>query len=113
MRHVLHLMAADVRRCRWPLLLWIALAVTGAASEAVLWRSVTASAGQAAAYALTLFWLAGALLSVALVPLVVQGDPAVGGRAFWMTRPIQPVSLAVAKILLLASLLVGLPIVPR
>jgi hypothetical protein len=111
MRHVMHLMAADVRRCRWPLLLWIGLAATGAASEAALWRAVTPSAGQTAAYALTLFWLAGSLLSVALVPLVVQGDPAVGGRAFWMTRPIHPVSLAVAKIVLLASLLVGLPIV--
>jgi hypothetical protein len=45
------------------------------------------------------------------VSLVVHGDPLVGSRAFWLTRPIAPRSMFAAKLLVLIVLLVLIPVV--
>jgi hypothetical protein len=107
MRQLLHLLAADARRCRWALLLWVAVAGAGALTDAALWAKPP---GGQALNAAALLTLAGLLLTVALVSLVAHADPAVGADAFWMTRPIHPVALPLAKVLLLALALIGVPI---
>ena len=54
--------------------------------------------------AAALVWVAALLLDVILVGLVVHAHPLVGSDAFWMTRPIPPVTLMLSKIVLLSAL---------
>ena len=54
--------------------------------------------------AAALAWVAALLLDVILVGLVVHAHPLVGSDAFWMTRPIPPVTLMLSKVVLLSAL---------
>ncbi len=51
-----------------------------------------------------------AVLMIIFVPLIIQADPTVGTTAFWMTRPVSRFSLLRAKVVLVGSLFVGLPL---
>jgi len=110
--YVLHLVRADIRRARWLIAGFLIITAALAASYGV--QPIT-RADPANAY---WGWLAFALLSWAvmiltlvIVPTIVQSDSAVGTNAFWMTRPIPPAALCGAKVVLLAFVVVLIPAV--
>ncbi len=106
-----HLLASDARRFRLAVALWLAVAGASAATAYAMprlaWDSRNA---EAIALASTLLGLAGALLSCALIPLVVQTHPAVGTDAFWMTRPVPAGTLVLSKVALVGVLFLGVPV---
>lgn len=107
-----HFIASDARRLRLATVLWIV--VTAAESATVYARPFVAwdpRSAETVAFANMLLWLSGGVLGYALVSLVLHAHPAVGSDAFWMTRPLPPRTLAASKLLLLAALFAGVPIV--
>ena len=111
MKLLAHLVAADVRRHRWLLGMWLVVLV----ASAVLQGSRPLLAAQPAV-ANTLALLTGLLmvvrllLRVLLTVLVVQTHPLVGSDAFWLTRPIPPLMLMLAKSIVLGVFLVLAPV---
>jgi len=111
MRLLAHFLAADVRRFKGPIILWLTVeAVETGMQQAALLLPPGTPRAEAIAMAAWLLWLAGLLLSCALVPLLIQLHPAVGSEAFWMTRPIPPRVVAASKLGLLTVLFVGVPL---
>jgi hypothetical protein len=112
MKHLLHLVRADVRRFRILLGLWVLIVIAEAVFRAV--RPAFADEIQLsmmfnllAAVLFTTRWLGMALI----VALVVQTHPLVGSDAFWMTRPISWRVLLSSKLVLLVMTLVAVPAV--
>jgi hypothetical protein len=112
MKHLLHLVRADVRRFRILLALWVLVVFAETVSRAV--RPTLAGEAQLsmvlnllAAVLFTTRWLG----MVLIVALVVQTHPLVGSNAFWMTRPISWRLLLASKLLLLVTTLVAVPTV--
>ena len=110
MKHLLHLVTADVRRFRLLLALWLIVLVMDTAFVAV--RPALATdlklATMVELIATVLFftrWLG----VIVIVPLVVQLHPLVGSDAFWMTRPIPWRTLCASKIVLLGAIFVASP----
>jgi len=106
-----HLLGTDFRRHRWVLLLWLVIATASAATVGLM--PTAAATPRAASQAGLLYFLLSCTyvaLFVCLVPLVVQGDAAVGSDVFWMTRPIPPRSLFAEKLALLFAALALLPV---
>src|SRR5258708_33376021 len=58
-------------------------------------------------------WAALEIGMLVIVALIVQGHPAVGTEAFWMTRPIPPRTVRAAKVALLGALTAVLPCAAR
>ena len=112
MKLLAHLVAADARRFRFAIPVWIMVVAAGAIVT-LIWPVVPQRPGISRAVMLIAFLLglAHLLLSVALVPLVVQTHPGVGSDAFWMTRPIPLRMLFASKLALLSLLLLVVPIV--
>jgi hypothetical protein len=112
MKLLAHLLAADLRRFRVAIPVWIAVVAAGAIVT-LMWPAVPERPGVARALILIAFLLglAHLLLSVVLVPLVVQTHPGVGSDAFWMTRPIPPRTLIASKLVLLSLVLLVVPLV--
>lgn len=112
MKLLLHLLAADVRRFRLTIGLWL---VVEAVSTVLEWvRPMFASEAFAmhpTGVAGDLVWLAKVLLGFVLIPLIVQTHPLVGSDAFWMTRPIPARTLLASKLVLLALLIIVIPVV--
>lgn len=111
---LVHLVRADLRQFRWPILLWLVLV----AAEAVLTAIRPALLTDPRVYGhvgmiLNLLWFALQVTMLLMVPLVVQAHPAVGTDAFWMTRPIPPRTLFASKTVLLATLTVLVPCAAR
>jgi ABC-type transport system involved in multi-copper enzyme maturation permease subunit len=108
----LHIIAKDLSRLRWLLLLWIVIL----AVRVGLW-SLDVSVGDGVAYAFlvgqsivvigTLQTLVLALLAVRLV----HEEPLVGWNAFWFTRPYSRNALMTAKLLFAAAVLVVVPLI--
>lgn len=112
MKLLAHFLAADMRRFRLTIAVWVAIVAAATILEGM--TPLVAGQPRAAttvALAATLVWLARVLFLVALVPLIVQTHPLVGSDAFWMTRPIPPRTLLLSKLILLSSLLVIVPLV--
>ena len=111
MRLLAHLVAADVRCHRWLLAAWVAVVAAATALDGV--RPLMA-ARPAADEPLTLLagllYLAWVLLRVIVVARVIHTHPVVGHTAFWQTRPIPPLLLMRAKIVLLAGALIAVPV---
>lgn len=106
-----HFIAADVRRLRLAIVLWVsALLVEATLEHVASFLGTTSPPGMALRVARVPMWVATRLLAWALVPLVLQLHPAVGSHAFWMTRPIAPRLLVAAKLVLLLVLFVGVPL---
>ena len=106
-----HLLSTDLRRHRWLLLLWLVIATGSAVTVGLM--PMAAATPRAASQAGLLYFLLSCTyvaLFVCLVPLVVQGDAAVGSDVFWMTRPISPRSLFAQKLALLFAALAVLPV---
>ncbi len=111
MKLLLHLLAADIRRFRLMIGLWLIVSAASTALDGV--RPMFASE----AFAMNGIDVAGDLVGLAellfgfvLIPLVVQTHPLVGSDAFWMTRPIPPRALLVSKLVLMAALIVVVPV---
>lgn len=113
MKTVLHLMTTDVRHW-WPLLAaWIAIVILCAIAPcAGPWLAGgdvrLLSRLEIPAMLLTIAYPLVLLLAIAQV---VQADPLVGARAFWMTRPIPARALLASKVLLLATVAVIIPVI--
>ena len=106
MNQALHIFLKDLRR-GWPLLLlWFAILAFWI--EPVwrdpLYREKIESAGHFQSF---LLMLAGMVAAA----LIIQHDPLVGVREFWMTRPIGKRSLMAAKAIFVVSFVVLPPIV--
>jgi hypothetical protein len=106
-----HLLAADLRRHRLLVALWLLVVIGVTTLEGL----PTLAADQAGRETLSLLsavlWLTKLLLRAVLVAAVVQTDPLVGTEAFWMTRPIPPLRLLVAKTVFLTLTVVIAPVV--
>ena len=104
-----HLIAADVRRHRLLLAAWLAIVVANAIVGGVQPILSTDALARSVDILGTLLQLTQTLLILVLIPAVVQTHPLVGSDAFWMTRPIPPDTLLVAKVLLLGVVTVAAP----
>ena len=111
MRQWLHLVQWDIRRLRVVLVGWFTI-VAAYALVGFIRPLVAAepSLAESAGVASGLLWLTMLLLTMAMVSFSVHGDPTVGTDAFWMTRPIRPLSLLASKLALLAAALLALPV---
>jgi hypothetical protein len=106
-----HMVRGDLRRHRGMLGLWLLLSagtagVEGAAPYLVLDPEPASLLG----FATVALNLAALVVAVVLAPIVIQSDAFVGSTAFWMTRPIAPIVIAAAKLLLVFVAGVGLPV---
>jgi hypothetical protein len=110
MKHVFHLVRADLRRFRLLLAIWVLVqivdtVVTGVRPSIDADPRLMSMIDALGAVLFLTRWL-GLFL---IVPLVVQAHPLVGSDAFWMTRPIPWRALLASKIVLLATTLVAVP----
>lgn len=110
MKLLAHLIAADVRRFRGLIAVWVAIVLADALVDAMRPLSADPGFSQALMLMAELLGVARGLFLVLLVPLVVHAHPAVGSDAFWMTRPVPPRSLLLSKLILLSTLLIVLPL---
>lgn len=110
MKHVAHLLSADIRRFRVLLAVWVLIQIVD-----TVFKGVRPALGLDSRLLVTLDLLAALLYLIqwlgliVLVPLVVQTHPLVGSDAFWMTRPIPWRSLVASKLVLLGTTFVAVP----
>jgi len=111
MRLLRHLIAGDVHRFRWLLVLWLSIEVVAATLDAVQpTLAATQRLFDVIGVVTSLLWVAEWLLMIVLIPIIIQADPLVGTDAFWMTRPVPPRRLLAAKALLLWIAIACVPI---
>ncbi|HPB69224.1 MAG TPA: hypothetical protein PKU74_10010, partial [Candidatus Omnitrophota bacterium] len=112
MPHAVLVLEKDLRRFRFILLSWLGvvgvtqgIALLGGTllSTQLMFRIIQPLVLQGLS-------LLQAVLMIIFVPLIIQADPTVGTTAFWMTRPVSRFSLLRAKVVLVGSLFVGLPL---
>ena len=101
-----HIIRKDLVHYRWALLVW------GLSFLYLAVRPNLAPAGSVAAqdYFQVMALITFAVLCVALIAGFVQDDNPTDSSAHWRTRPISPIRLMSAKLLLLGALFVGLPL---
>lgn len=112
MKHLIHLVRADVRRFRLLLAIWMLIQIMDAVFRGV--RPALAADPRLATAAdllATVLFLTRWLGLIVIVPLVVQTHPLVGSDAFWMTRPIPWRALFASKVVLLGTTFVAVPAV--
>jgi hypothetical protein len=110
MKLLVHCLTADVRRSWLAIAAWV-LVVAGAAvvdgirpflASDLRVLNLVGAVGN-------LLWLTELLLLFVLTALVVQTHPLVGSDAFWMTRPIPPLTLLASKLVLLGVVMGAVP----
>lgn len=113
MKPMQHILAKDLRRLRWPLVAWIAIVIGRVAVTAALPELAFADeAVQMSVETLsTLLGVLDVLMLVVLASGLVHDEPLVAPDAFWLTRPIRPTTLMMAKLVFAAAFLVGAPVV--
>jgi len=112
MKFVGHLMAADVRQHRLLIGLWLLVLAAAAVVEGLHPIMAGEPSARSALVLLSwILWFLTLIVRVVLVVRVVQTHPLVGSDAFWLTRPIPPRTLLLAKTILLAGCLVAAPVV--
>jgi hypothetical protein len=96
------------------LALYLVVAAAGVVTEAVV-PLFAAKPQMASALGIvgTILWYAQMLLTFAIVSLVIHADAAVGTDGFWMTRPIAPRVLLIAKGIVIGATLVLIPALAR
>jgi len=110
MKLLAHLVLADVRRHRFLLLAWLLVVALSAALDGLLPAlDLDPATRQSLSPLISLWSLTETLLFVLVVAMVIQTHPAVGGNAFWMTRPIPPETLLASKAVLLGVAAIALP----
>jgi hypothetical protein len=105
-----HLLAADLRRLRLVLAVWVMVVAANRLVEGG--RAVFAAdphIRESFAVLASVLWLAELVLTFVLVSLVVHAHPTVGTDAFWLTRPIPRRLMLVSKLTLLGTALVVVP----
>lgn len=111
MNLVWHSLKKDVRQLRFVVMLWltaiVAQTVLGAIAPSTTDRPVLWIIYQMVARLVPALQY---LLLIVLIPLVIQQDPLVDARAFWLTRPISRRTLLAGKALFL-GLVIVLPVV--
>src|SRR5204863_9213972 len=100
MMPVRHVFAKDLRRLRWPLAGWLAVVVVRVVAAAAVSESAFAPAAVEAAIqnVSALLTIADILMLVLLVSWLVHDEPLTSADAFWLTRPIRPTMLMLAKL---------------
>jgi hypothetical protein len=108
---VRHLLAKDFRRLRWLLLAWLAIVISRVVAATV--RPELAFEGLAVQAAVEnvsqLLMMIDLPVFVLLVSWLVHDEPLIGADAFWLTRPIPPMTLMTAKLTFATVLLIGAP----
>jgi hypothetical protein len=113
MSQILHIARKDARHLRWALAGWTALVAARVVldtNRAAMELSDPMSA-IVAAQLVSLMSFVELVATGLIVSLLVHEDPAVGRDAFWLTRPIDPRSLAWGKLALGLTTLVVVPLV--
>ena len=111
MKLLLHLLAADIRRFRLMIGLWLVISAASTALDGLRPMFASEAFGMNGIdVAGDLVGLAKVLFGFVLIPLVVQTHPLVGSDAFWMTRPIPPRTLLASKLILLVAAIVVVPV---
>lgn len=106
-----HLIAGDLRRHRWLLLLWMITVIAATTVDGVL--PVVAerpAAGNTAVLLDGLLGILSVLLRVVVIAQVIHTHALVGSDPFWLTRPIPRLLLLRAKAILLTVALVVVPV---
>lgn len=98
---VWHVARKDLRESRWPFIVYVALVAVAAARVTGWW-----SPSRVLEMAMFLVVIAG----VVLVATLIQSDSPIRADAFWTTRPLSPIAVLLAKILLVVVIVVGLPV---
>jgi hypothetical protein len=96
-----HLLRTDVKRLSGLIVAWLAIVATLTALDIIGPGLASVRAQEALSVIRGLLGLTRSLLLVLLVVLAVQMHPLVGTEAFWMTRPIRPLTLLRTKVVLL------------
>jgi len=115
MNQALHVMKKDAKRLRWAMIVWILIAAANAG------LMVGRPAFELQGFGITMVFaqLTGLVSLIELVMMVlivswlVHEDPAVDREAFWLTRPIDPRRLSLAKIAVASAALIGVPLVAQ
>jgi hypothetical protein len=107
MKRCVHLVVGDLRRMRWWAAIWLV-----ALAAPVLWAWFVTAFGNSARLESVvrnagLIVIAQAVLAYALVLVLMQADPAIGTRQFWLTRPIGPGRLFLSKLAAALTILGG------
>ena len=108
MNHVLHIIRKDQRHLRWTLLAWLAIVATHVFLN-VLVPSLELQGltmAMAARQLISLILLIQLLVLCLVVSRLIHDDPAADREAFWLTRPLAPAQLTVAKLTLATAVLV-------
>jgi hypothetical protein len=106
-----HIVRKDVRRLRWVLVLWV-----GVLAMRVAFSMITVTSAESANTAFNLRQLFSPIVTIELlmtaliVVRLVHEEPLVGFTPFWLTRPYDRGALVRAKVLCVAVVLVGLPL---
>lgn len=113
MNHVLHIIRKDRRHLRWTLLAWLVIVATHVFLNVIVpsleLQGLTMA--MAARQLISLILLIQLLMLCLIVSRLVHDDPAADREAFWLTRPLAPAQLAVAKLTLAMAVLVVLPLI--
>ncbi len=113
MNHVLHIIRKDQRHLRWTLLAWLAIVATHVFLN-VLVPSLELQGltmAMAARQLISLILLIQLLMLCLVVSRLIHDDPAADREAFWLTRPLAPAQLTIAKLTLATAVLVALPLI--
>jgi hypothetical protein len=103
-----HLVATDLRQFRLVLAGWIAVLAFAALLHGLPSSGDYDPTGLSpTAVARSLLSLVQTVLLLAIVPLVMHAHPAVGTRAFWMTRPLPVPTLIASKFVLLGGVVLA------
>jgi hypothetical protein len=112
MNQTLHIIRKDARHLRWYLAGW--LLIIAAHVGLTLTRSSIELQGFAFSILIAQLTSLTAFLEIVMMALVVSRivheDPAVGNDAFWLTRPLDPGALTLAKLALATGVLILLPL---
>ena len=115
MTHAIHIFRKDLHRLRWAVVGWCAI-VAGIGLVDTVGADV-ALGGFGPQLAIrqmsTMLSAISALMLAILLARVVQDEPLVGRDAFWLTRPIESLSVMRAKLAFATSFLVVIPLAAR
>lgn len=113
MNHVLHIIRKDQRHLRWTLLAWLVIVTTHVFLNVVVssLELQDPMMAMAARQLISLILLIQLLMLCLIVSRLVHDDPAADRDAFWLTRPLGPAQLTLAKLTLAMAVLVMLPLI--
>ncbi|HEV8447886.1 MAG TPA: hypothetical protein VGQ44_13735 [Gemmatimonadaceae bacterium] len=98
---VLHVARKDLRESRWPFVVFIAVVAAAGVRVAGKWAA-------AGVFGMSMFLVV--LTALLVVAILVQSDSPIRADAFWTTRPLAPAAVLLAKVLVLAIVVGGVPL---